>query len=165
MCRPKQWRRNVSGLITSRNLSWRITMPSFHRKPLTIIIFFPDPGRYKYSPERIKKTMSTIDPTVALRSGRRQSEPSKHILKHLGEKGMYYLFHFLYHSIDERGTKEHNTLEEHFILEHILLYGKEITFAPYEAVHGFNKQNFCQNAILVYFQKCKDNRKYIKDMK
>lgn len=44
------------------------------------------PGRYKYSPERIKKTMSTIDPTVALRSGRRQSEPSKHILKHLGEK-------------------------------------------------------------------------------
>ncbi|XP_018414777.1 PREDICTED: pleckstrin homology domain-containing family G member 3 [Nanorana parkeri] len=71
------------------------------------------PGRYKYSPERIKKTMSTIDPAVALRSGRRQSdpnhsryipgnvkegsahtadkgrrksEPSKHILKQLGEK-------------------------------------------------------------------------------
>ncbi|KAM5129926.1 pleckstrin homology domain-containing family G member 3 isoform 2-T2 [Mantella aurantiaca] len=44
------------------------------------------PGRYKYSPERIKKTMSTIDPAVALRSGRRQSEPTKHILKHLGDK-------------------------------------------------------------------------------
>lgn len=36
-------------------------------------IFVPDPGRYRYSPERIKKTMSTIDPTVVLRSGRRQS--------------------------------------------------------------------------------------------
>ncbi|CAI9553460.1 unnamed protein product, partial [Staurois parvus] len=48
------------------------------------------PGRYKYSPERIKKTMSTVDPTVVLRSGRRQSEPSKHILKHLGEKGMSF---------------------------------------------------------------------------
>ncbi|XP_040189281.1 pleckstrin homology domain-containing family G member 3 isoform X3 [Rana temporaria] len=44
------------------------------------------PGRYKYSPERIKKTMSAIDPMVALRTGRRQSEPTKHILKHLGEK-------------------------------------------------------------------------------
>lgn len=41
------------------------------------------PGRNRYSPERIKKTMSAIDPTQ--RSGRRQSEPSKHILKHLDE--------------------------------------------------------------------------------
>lgn len=41
------------------------------------------PGLNRYSPERIKKTMSAIDPTQ--RSGRRQSEPSKHILKHLDE--------------------------------------------------------------------------------
>ncbi|KAM4690214.1 pleckstrin homology domain-containing family G member 3 isoform 3-T3 [Rhinophrynus dorsalis] len=45
------------------------------------------PGRYKYSPERLKKTMSAVDPSVTYRSGRRQSEPSKHILKQLGEKG------------------------------------------------------------------------------
>ncbi|XP_063803568.1 pleckstrin homology domain-containing family G member 3 [Pseudophryne corroboree] len=44
------------------------------------------PGRYRYSPERVRKTMSVIDPTVTHRSGRRQSEPAKHILKQLGEK-------------------------------------------------------------------------------
>ncbi|XP_075048596.1 pleckstrin homology domain-containing family G member 3 isoform X2 [Mixophyes fleayi] len=44
------------------------------------------PGRYRYSPERVKKTMSAIDPAVTHRSGRRQSEPAKHILKQLGEK-------------------------------------------------------------------------------
>ncbi|XP_068109544.1 pleckstrin homology domain-containing family G member 3 [Hyperolius riggenbachi] len=44
-------------------------------------------GHYRYSPERVKKTMSADDPTqVTHRSGRRQSEPSKHILKQLGEK-------------------------------------------------------------------------------
>ncbi|KAM9294473.1 pleckstrin homology domain-containing family G member 3 [Gastrophryne carolinensis] len=31
------------------------------------------PGRYKYSPERVKKAMSTIDPLITQRSGRRQS--------------------------------------------------------------------------------------------
>ncbi|KAG8560552.1 hypothetical protein GDO81_015029 [Engystomops pustulosus] len=41
------------------------------------------PGRYRYSPERIKKAMSVIDPMITQRTGRRQSEPSKHILKHL----------------------------------------------------------------------------------
>ncbi|XP_053330670.1 pleckstrin homology domain-containing family G member 3 [Spea bombifrons] len=44
------------------------------------------PGRYRYSPERLKKAMSTVDPPVTHRSGRRQSEPAKHILKQLGEK-------------------------------------------------------------------------------
>ncbi|KAM4662719.1 pleckstrin homology domain-containing family G member 3 isoform 2-T2 [Discoglossus pictus] len=44
------------------------------------------PGRYKYSPERLKKTMSAVDPAVTHRSGRRQSEPSKYILKQLGGK-------------------------------------------------------------------------------
>ncbi|XP_053553884.1 LOW QUALITY PROTEIN: pleckstrin homology domain-containing family G member 3-like [Bombina bombina] len=43
-------------------------------------------ARYRYSPERLKKTMSAIEPGVTNRSGRRQSEPSKHILKQLGEK-------------------------------------------------------------------------------
>ncbi|XP_018086705.1 pleckstrin homology domain-containing family G member 3 isoform X7 [Xenopus laevis] len=43
-------------------------------------------GRYKYSPERQKKTMSAIEPSVTHRSGRRQSEPSKYIAKHLNDK-------------------------------------------------------------------------------
>ncbi|XP_069806280.1 pleckstrin homology domain-containing family G member 3 [Dendropsophus ebraccatus] len=42
------------------------------------------PGRYRYSPERVKKTMSVVDP-ISQRSGRRQSEPTKHILKDLDE--------------------------------------------------------------------------------
>ncbi|XP_018086706.1 pleckstrin homology domain-containing family G member 3 isoform X8 [Xenopus laevis] len=45
-------------------------------------------GRYKYSPERQKKTMSAIEPSVTHRSGRRQSEPSKYIAKHLNDKGI-----------------------------------------------------------------------------
>ncbi|XP_073498360.1 pleckstrin homology domain-containing family G member 3 [Phyllobates terribilis] len=36
------------------------------------------PGRYRYSPERVKKTMSAIDPMIAHLSGRRQSELLKH---------------------------------------------------------------------------------------
>ncbi|XP_063296274.1 pleckstrin homology domain-containing family G member 3 [Pelobates fuscus] len=44
------------------------------------------PGQYRYSPERLKKTISTVDPPVTHRSGRRQSEPPKHILKQLSEK-------------------------------------------------------------------------------
>uniref|UniRef100_A0A6I8Q7L1 Pleckstrin homology and RhoGEF domain containing G3 n=2 Tax=Xenopus tropicalis TaxID=8364 RepID=A0A6I8Q7L1_XENTR len=43
-------------------------------------------GRYKYSPERQKKTMSAIEPSMTHRSGRRQSEPSKDILKQLNDK-------------------------------------------------------------------------------
>ncbi|XP_029454361.1 pleckstrin homology domain-containing family G member 3 isoform X2 [Rhinatrema bivittatum] len=43
-------------------------------------------SRYKYSPERIKKAMSTDEQMVPVRQGRRQSEPSKNILKQLGEK-------------------------------------------------------------------------------
>ncbi|XP_056402043.1 pleckstrin homology domain-containing family G member 3 [Hyla sarda] len=43
------------------------------------------PGRYRYSPERVKKTMSAVDP-IAQRSGRRQSEPIKNMLKDLDEK-------------------------------------------------------------------------------
>eukprot|EP00079_Xenopus_tropicalis_P017427 XP_004917343.2 PREDICTED: pleckstrin homology domain-containing family G member 3 isoform X6 [Xenopus tropicalis] len=45
-------------------------------------------GRYKYSPERQKKTMSAIEPSMTHRSGRRQSEPSKDILKQLNDKGL-----------------------------------------------------------------------------
>ncbi|KAJ1104412.1 hypothetical protein NDU88_001824 [Pleurodeles waltl] len=44
------------------------------------------PTRYKYSPERVKKVISTEDPAVQARQGRRQSEPSKHILKHVNDK-------------------------------------------------------------------------------
>ncbi|KAG8449675.1 hypothetical protein GDO86_016353 [Hymenochirus boettgeri] len=43
-------------------------------------------GKYRYSPERQKKAMSGIETTVTHRSGRRQSEPSKYILKHLSDK-------------------------------------------------------------------------------
>ncbi|KAM8921335.1 pleckstrin homology domain-containing family G member 3 [Pelodytes ibericus] len=43
-------------------------------------------GRHRYSPERLKKTMSAVEPSIPLRSGRRQSEPTKHIMKHLCEK-------------------------------------------------------------------------------
>ncbi|XP_072284629.1 pleckstrin homology domain-containing family G member 3 isoform X2 [Pyxicephalus adspersus] len=93
------------------------------------------PGRYKYSPERIKKAISTIDPPVALRSGRRQSdpnnskynpenvkegnahtadkgrrksEPSKHILKQLGEKvGLKNREHVQYET--SKGFKRQNS--------------------------------------------------------
>uniref|UniRef100_A0A8C5R4N6 Pleckstrin homology and RhoGEF domain containing G3 n=1 Tax=Leptobrachium leishanense TaxID=445787 RepID=A0A8C5R4N6_9ANUR len=43
------------------------------------------PGQYRYSPERLKKAMS-VDHSNTHRSGRRQSEPTKQILKQLGEK-------------------------------------------------------------------------------
>ncbi|XP_069586241.1 pleckstrin homology domain-containing family G member 3 [Ranitomeya imitator] len=43
------------------------------------------PGRYRYSPERVKKTMSAIDPMISHLSGRRQSEPTQHLLKHEDE--------------------------------------------------------------------------------
>ncbi|XP_045435754.1 pleckstrin homology domain-containing family G member 3 isoform X8 [Pipistrellus kuhlii] len=45
------------------------------------------PNRYRYSPERLKKAWSSQDeaPTHA-RQGRRQSEPTKHLLRQLSEK-------------------------------------------------------------------------------
>ncbi|KAJ6665517.1 hypothetical protein lerEdw1_003358 [Lerista edwardsae] len=48
------------------------------------------PPRYKYSPERLKKSWSyqpTEDIPPHARQGRRQSEPTKQILKQLGSKG------------------------------------------------------------------------------
>ncbi|KAM4013591.1 pleckstrin homology domain-containing family G member 3 [Anomaloglossus baeobatrachus] len=50
------------------------------------------PGRYRYSPERVKKAMSAIDPMVTHVPGRRQSDVLKHVdenvgLKHAGSDG------------------------------------------------------------------------------
>nr|XP_016850137.1 PREDICTED: pleckstrin homology domain-containing family G member 3 isoform X4 [Anolis carolinensis] len=49
------------------------------------------PARYKYSPERLKKSWScqpTEDIPQQARQGRRQSEPTKQILKQLSSKGL-----------------------------------------------------------------------------
>ncbi|XP_073423393.1 pleckstrin homology domain-containing family G member 3 [Dendrobates tinctorius] len=45
------------------------------------------PGRYRYSPERVKKTMSAIDPMISHLSGRRQSD----LLKQEDENYLYLL--------------------------------------------------------------------------
>lgn len=46
------------------------------------------PSRYRYSPERLKKAWSSQDEvcTQHVRQGRRQSEPTKHLLRQLNEK-------------------------------------------------------------------------------
>ncbi|XP_058511134.1 pleckstrin homology domain-containing family G member 3 isoform X10 [Ochotona princeps] len=46
------------------------------------------PNRYRYSPERLKKAWSSQDEvsTHPVRQGRRQSEPTKHLLRQLNEK-------------------------------------------------------------------------------
>ncbi|XP_059810049.1 pleckstrin homology domain-containing family G member 3-like isoform X3 [Hypanus sabinus] len=41
------------------------------------------PSKYRYSPERLKKPMSTHEELLGYRKGRRQSEPAKRILKSL----------------------------------------------------------------------------------
>ncbi|XP_051897508.1 pleckstrin homology domain-containing family G member 3-like [Pristis pectinata] len=41
------------------------------------------PSKYRYSPERLKKPMSTQEELLGYRKGRRQSEPAKQILKSL----------------------------------------------------------------------------------
>ncbi|XP_078263385.1 pleckstrin homology domain-containing family G member 3-like [Rhinoraja longicauda] len=41
------------------------------------------PSKYRYSPERLKKPMSTQEEVLSYRKGRRQSEPAKQILKSL----------------------------------------------------------------------------------
>ncbi|XP_073853630.1 pleckstrin homology domain-containing family G member 3 isoform X8 [Macaca fascicularis] len=46
-----------------------------------------DPNRYRYSPERLKKAWSSQDEvSTHVRQGRRQSEPTKHLLRQLNEK-------------------------------------------------------------------------------
>uniref|UniRef100_A0A2K6L4F9 Pleckstrin homology and RhoGEF domain containing G3 n=1 Tax=Rhinopithecus bieti TaxID=61621 RepID=A0A2K6L4F9_RHIBE len=46
------------------------------------------PNRYRYSPERLKKAWSSQDEvSTHVRQGRRQSEPTKHLLRQLNEKG------------------------------------------------------------------------------
>ncbi|XP_035116618.1 pleckstrin homology domain-containing family G member 3 isoform X8 [Callithrix jacchus] len=45
------------------------------------------PNRYRYSPERMKKAWSSQDEvSTHVRQGRRQSEPTKHLLRQLNEK-------------------------------------------------------------------------------
>ncbi|XP_077797289.1 pleckstrin homology domain-containing family G member 3 isoform X13 [Macaca mulatta] len=45
------------------------------------------PNRYRYSPERLKKAWSSQDEvSTHVRQGRRQSEPTKHLLRQLNEK-------------------------------------------------------------------------------
>uniref|UniRef100_A0A2I3M569 Pleckstrin homology and RhoGEF domain containing G3 n=1 Tax=Papio anubis TaxID=9555 RepID=A0A2I3M569_PAPAN len=45
------------------------------------------PNRYRYSPERLKKAWSSQDEvSTHVRQGRRQSEPTKHLLRQLSEK-------------------------------------------------------------------------------
>ncbi|XP_053457047.1 pleckstrin homology domain-containing family G member 3 isoform X2 [Nycticebus coucang] len=45
------------------------------------------PSRYRYSPERLKKAWSSQDEVSShVRQGRRQSEPSRHLLRQLNEK-------------------------------------------------------------------------------
>ncbi|XP_032035211.1 pleckstrin homology domain-containing family G member 3 isoform X2 [Hylobates moloch] len=45
------------------------------------------PNRYRYSPERLKKAWSSQDEVSShVRQGRRQSEPTKHLLRQLNEK-------------------------------------------------------------------------------
>ncbi|XP_062945413.1 pleckstrin homology domain-containing family G member 3 isoform X2 [Cynocephalus volans] len=45
------------------------------------------PNRYRYSPERLKKAWTSQDEVSAhVRQGRRQSEPSRHLLRQLNEK-------------------------------------------------------------------------------
>ncbi|XP_075860081.1 pleckstrin homology domain-containing family G member 3 isoform X9 [Microcebus murinus] len=45
------------------------------------------PNRYRYSPERLKKAWSSQDEvSTHVRQGRRQSEPTKHLLRHANEK-------------------------------------------------------------------------------
>ncbi|KAM3919205.1 pleckstrin homology domain-containing family G member 3 isoform 2-T2 [Leptodactylus fuscus] len=66
------------------------------------------PGRYRYSPERVKKAMSVIDPTIPQRSGRRQSEPSKNILKHLDENGKIHSSDSLQYDMSKGYKRQNN---------------------------------------------------------
>ncbi|XP_078518410.1 pleckstrin homology domain-containing family G member 3 [Lissotriton helveticus] len=62
------------------------------------------PARYKYSPERVKKVITPVDPAVQARQGRRQSEPSKLILKHFNDKEMEILAPNLKQHADSEGA-------------------------------------------------------------
>ncbi|XP_040266833.1 pleckstrin homology domain-containing family G member 3 isoform X2 [Bufo bufo] len=104
------------------------------------------PGRYRYSPERVKKAMSVIDPTVTQRSGRRQSEPTKHILKHLSENvglkkervkedpGSTEIIR----GLEDELTASEEENEEYMHLEDD---GQNTNFLQHDTLKGYKRQN------------------------